>query len=206
MKLFWKGIFPKHQTHCKSTFKCVQYVSVFTLALTAQIWQPWWWRPRPGPAVPAGLPFWPAAAPGSAGRTPAGPTPRCNTGTRSVKRGRGLGKVATHQPLSPTEGVSAVTRRPATWSRWGSAPPAPACPAETPPCPAASDTGSTWRWGRGSHTGWPAGRRIGRESGECLEMQISTPPRFRHPRIWGSPPSPSPQEAAPLRWTQRHST
>lgn len=59
-------------------------VCVHALALTAQTWQPWWWRPRPGRAGPAGPPSGPAAAPGSAGRTPAGPTPRCNTGTRSV--------------------------------------------------------------------------------------------------------------------------
>lgn len=107
--------------------------------------------------------------------------------------------------------VSSVTLRSATWSRQGSAPPAPACPAETPPCLAASDTDSTWHWGRGSHIGWPA-VRIGRESGESLGMmmfkkkEVLTPVQFRNSRIWGSPPSPSPQGAARPRWTRRRST
>lgn len=109
-------------------------------------------------------------------------------------------------------GISAVTRRPTTWFRRGSAPLAPACPAETPPCPAASDTGSTWHWGRGSRTGWPSARRIlGENQRNISKSKINKSKsqllhRFRHSHIWGSPPSPSPQEAAPPRWTQRRST
>lgn len=76
------------------------------------------------------------------------------------------GHAVWHRDQFLTSGFLPVTRRPATWSLRGSAPPAPACPAETPPYPAASDTGSTWRWERGSRTGWPAARRSGRESGD----------------------------------------
>lgn len=59
------------------------------LRLTAQTWQPWWWRLRPwrvGPAgcCSAGRPSWPADVPGSAGRTPAARRPGCNTKTHYI--------------------------------------------------------------------------------------------------------------------------
>lgn len=181
------------------------------LALTAQTWQPWWWRLHPGPAGLVGSPSWPAAAPGSADRTPAGPMPCCNTGTRSVTRGRGLSKAATHQYLRLLGDFCSYPAAHYLIS--------PRVCAACTCLPSGDSTLSRSIWHRQylALRAWFSYRMafrtadIGWESGEHLKIQINKSksqllPRFRHSHIWGSPPSPSPQEADPPRWTQRRST